>query len=109
MLKKKNSKQYIFSLRFGPEERSGNFPFAIDEQFKLAIAMTTTDFLFAINGRFFGSFKYRNYDVFEKMNGFKMYTKLGLQLEITSVDHVIMTKLNCREFEQYSRPEVDIM
>lgn len=97
-----------FFSRFGAEERDGVFPFTVNEQFKLAIGLSERAFLFAVNGRYFGAFKYRSHDVLDHMNGFRMFGKQGMQLEITSVDHIIMGTFDCDGFENYSRPECDI-
>lgn len=81
----------------------------IDEQFKLAIAMTSEAFLFAVNGRYFGNFKYRSPHVLDSMNGFRIFSMLGMQVEITSVDHIHMGLSDCTGFYEYSHPDVEIM
>uniref|UniRef100_A0A1L8DQD9 Galectin n=1 Tax=Nyssomyia neivai TaxID=330878 RepID=A0A1L8DQD9_9DIPT len=97
------------NLSFATEERDGDFPFVIDQQFKLAIAFTMDDFRFAVNGNYFGKFTYRSTNVLDHLNGFKISVGNGLQLEITGVDHMNMGIPNCDGFEAYSHPDVLIL
>ncbi|XP_059612519.1 32 kDa beta-galactoside-binding lectin lec-3 [Phlebotomus argentipes] len=97
------------SLTFFTEERDGEFPFAIEQQFKLAIAFTTEDFRFAVDGNYFGQFAYRSANVLDHLNGFKINVGNGLQLDITGVDHMNMGIPDCEGFEAYSHPDVAIM
>lgn len=97
-----------FSLRFGVEERSVGFPFVLEQQFKLAIALTPKEFRFAVDGVYFGSFAYRSEFGMNKMNGFKMGASFGMYLEITSVDHLQMDSNDCYGFEEYSEPDCDV-
>lgn len=92
------------------EERDGGFPFAIDQEFKLAIAMTHNEFKFAVNGRYFGSYTFKTGggSILEQINGFKTYSNKGLQLEISSVDHIHMGISDCDGFEEYSHPDLSI-
>lgn len=94
---------------FGVEERFGEFPFVLEQQFKLAIALTPKEFRFAVDGVFFSSFVYRSECGIDKLNGFKMGTSYGMYLEITSVDHLQMDTKDCEGFEDYSHPETDII
>ncbi|KAL9694866.1 hypothetical protein quinque_014151 [Culex quinquefasciatus] len=90
------------------EERSGGFPFVLDQQFKLAIALTESEFKFAVNGSVFESYAYRNANLLNVLNGFKVQCSNGMQLEITNVDHMNMGVPDCEGFESYSHPEVEI-
>lgn len=92
---------------FGFEEKFGSFPFALNQQFKLAIAMTPNEFRLAIDGEFFTSFIYRSSYGINKINGFKMATEDGMFLEVTSVDHFKLDSHECEHFEQYSHPDID--
>lgn len=94
--------------RFGVEERGDGFPFVLEQQFKLAIAMTPKEFLFAVDGVYFTSFTYRSEYGIDKLNGFKMGTTAGMYLEITSVDHLQMDSPDCDGFEEYSNPDAEI-
>lgn len=103
--------QKVFSFffhRFGVEDRSGGFPFALEQQFKLAIALTPKEFRFAVDGVYFGSFGYRSEFGINKMNGLKMSASFGMFLEITSVDHLQMDSNDCHGFEEYSEPDCDV-
>lgn len=91
------------------EERDGGFPFIIDQQFKLAIAFTETEFKFAVNGQLFGSFQYRSPNQLAVLNGFKTYCGNGMQLEVTGVDHMNMGFPDCEAFETYSDPDTQIL
>lgn len=96
------------NCRFGVEERGDGFPFTLEQQFKLAIAMTPKDFRFAVDGVYFTSFNHRSEHGIDKLNGFKMGTNFGMYLEITSVDHLQMDSADCDGFEEYSNPDADI-
>lgn len=97
-----------FAPSFGVEERSGSFPFVLEQQFKLAIALTPKEFRFAVDGVYFASFTYRSEYAISKMNGFKMSASFGMYLEITSVDHLQMDSSDCDGFEEYSDPDCDV-
>lgn len=90
------------------EERFGGFPFAIDQQFKLAIALSDKDFRFAIDGQFYSTFAFRPPTVLDKLNGFKISTSYGMFIEITSVDHLTLDSDDCDDFASYSNPDVII-
>ncbi|XP_058811288.1 32 kDa beta-galactoside-binding lectin lec-3-like isoform X2 [Topomyia yanbarensis] len=90
------------------EERLGGFPFVLDQQFKLAIALTENEFKFAVNGSVFESYVYRSANQLDTLNGFKIQCSNGMQLEVTSVDHMNMGVPDCEGFESYSHPEVEI-
>jgi len=93
------------SLNFGIDERHGSFPFALDEQFTLAIGITDSGFKFAINGVFFGRFGYRSENPLPIMNGFKISTGNGMHLAITKVDHVATDSNDCDGIEGLSHPD----
>lgn len=80
----------------------------MDQQFKLAIALTSNKFKFAINGVSFSSFNYRNQNQLDILNGFKIVNALGLHLEVTSVDHMNIGSNECDSFETYSHPDVQL-
>lgn len=99
----------FLNFSFGVEERFGGFPFVMEQQFKIAIALTPKEFRFAVDGVYFTSFPYRFGHGIDKLNGFKMGTNHGLYLEITSVDHLQMDSSDCDGFEEYSNPDSDIV
>ncbi|XP_055617698.1 32 kDa beta-galactoside-binding lectin lec-3 [Toxorhynchites rutilus septentrionalis] len=90
------------------EERSGGFPFVLDQQFKLAIGLTESEFKFSVNGSVFGAYAYRNVNQLNILNGFKVQCTNGMQLEVTNVDHINIGVPDCEGFESYSHPEVII-
>jgi Galactoside-binding lectin len=81
----------------------------MDQQFKLAIALTNNEFRFAVNGQIFTVFKYRSERLLDVMNGFKVSCGNGLQLEVTGVDHMNMGQPECEGFETYSDPEIHLL
>lgn len=97
------------SWTYSREERSGEFPFALGVQFKLAIAFTDNEFRFAVNGKRFGTFLYRSKNVLERLNGAKVIGSFGLNVEVTSVDHMDMANNECTDFEQFSHYDIQIM
>ncbi|XP_041764415.1 uncharacterized protein LOC121589509 [Anopheles merus] len=97
------------ALDFRQEERSGGFPFIIDQQFKLAIGLAEQEFRFAINGSRFETYAYRAPRQLDVLNGFRIECTGGLQLEVTAVDHYYSGVPSCAGFEEYSDPDVDIM
>uniref|UniRef100_A0A336LTS2 Galectin n=1 Tax=Culicoides sonorensis TaxID=179676 RepID=A0A336LTS2_CULSO len=95
-------------LSFREEETSGEFPFVFDQQFKLAIALSTTHFLIAIDGRRFCMYKYRTQNQFDSLNGFKIYCLDQLRLEVATVDHIYTGSPSCQEFETFSNPDLQL-
>lgn len=75
----------------------------------MAIALTETEFRFAVNGIKFPSFTYRHQDVLKQLNGLKLTGSFGMHVEVTGLDHVDMTTDDCNGFEQYSLPYTEIM
>lgn len=71
--------------------------------------MTPKEFRFAVDGIHFTSFIHRSDHGIDKVNGFKMGTSFGMYMEITSVDHVQMDSSDCEGFEDYCRPDVDVL
>ncbi|XP_058442756.1 32 kDa beta-galactoside-binding lectin [Malaya genurostris] len=90
------------------EDRKGGFPFVLDQQFKLAIALTESEFKFAVNGSYFEAYAYQDANQLDTLNGFKVQCSNGMQLEVTNVDHMNMGVPDCEGFESYSHPEVEI-
>lgn len=99
---------FLTIFRYGVEERFGGFPFVVDQQFKLAIALTEKEFRFAVDGEYFASFSYRTPNVLERLNGLKISTSYGMYMEVNSVDHTEMDTDDCYGFESYSHPNVGI-
>uniref|UniRef100_A0A182PG95 Galectin n=1 Tax=Anopheles epiroticus TaxID=199890 RepID=A0A182PG95_9DIPT len=97
------------ALDFRQEERSGGFPFIIDQQFKLAIGLAEQEFLFAVNGSRFETYGYKAPRQLDVLHGFRIECTGGLQLEVTAVDHYYSGVPNCAGFEEYSDPDVEIV
>ncbi|XP_053678506.1 32 kDa beta-galactoside-binding lectin lec-3-like isoform X1 [Anopheles nili] len=97
------------ALDFRQEERSGGFPFIIEQQFKLAILLAEKEFKFAINGRMFETYTYKTPRQLDVLNGFHIECVNGLQLEVTAVDHCYSDLPELARFEDLSRPDVDIV
>uniref|UniRef100_A0A182Q817 Galectin n=1 Tax=Anopheles farauti TaxID=69004 RepID=A0A182Q817_9DIPT len=97
------------ALDFRQEERSGGFPFIIDQQFKLAIGLAEQEFKFAVNGSRFETYTYKTHRQLDVLNGFRIECQNGLQLEVTAVDHYYSGLPDCAGFEEYSHPDVDII
>ncbi|XP_058064349.1 32 kDa beta-galactoside-binding lectin lec-3-like [Anopheles bellator] len=96
------------ALDFRQEERSGGFPFIIDQQFKLAIGFTEQEFKFAINGSHFEAYTYKTPRLLDVLNGFRIQCTNGLQLEVTAVDHHYSGTSDCTGYEQFSDPYADV-
>lgn len=94
---------------FGAEEKDGRFPFVHDQEFKIAFGFTEHEFLVAIDGSKFTSFKYRTTSVFNTTVGLKVTCLNGLKIHVTSLDHVLMGNSECKGFENYSRPDAEIL
>ncbi|XP_075165586.1 32 kDa beta-galactoside-binding lectin [Haematobia irritans] len=90
-------------FEFGQEERHGGFPFAFNQQFKMAIAFTEHEFLTAVDGYNFCSYTYRTPNILQKLVGFKIACTKGLHMHVTGVDHVQMGEPLCTGFEKYTR------
>ncbi|XP_013097256.1 32 kDa beta-galactoside-binding lectin isoform X2 [Stomoxys calcitrans] len=90
-------------FEFGQEERHGHFPFVFNQQFKLAIAFTESEFLTAVDGYNFCSYAYRTPNILQKLVGFKIACTKGLHMHVTGVDHVQTGNSLCRGFEELTR------
>ncbi|XP_063696480.1 uncharacterized protein LOC134827660 [Culicoides brevitarsis] len=95
-------------LVFREEESNGEFPFVFDQQFKMAIALSLTHFLVAIDGKRFCTYKYRTQNQFEALNGFKIFCLEQMRLEVASIDHIYTGSPTCAEFESFSNPDVEL-
>lgn len=94
---------------FGVEEKDGRFPFVHDQEFKIAFGFTELEFLVAIDGSKFTSFKYRTNNALNTTVGLKITCLSGLKIHVTSLDHVLMGNSECKGFENYSRPDAEIL
>lgn len=98
-----------FSRRYGVEERDGAFPFFIDEQFKLAIAIGTNEFKFAVNGQLFATFAYRSANLLERLNGMQIVAGNGMHMEVTGVDHMHTGDVECGDFQKFTDPGMNVL
>lgn len=91
---------FLFHCRWRKdEERYTNFPFTIDQQFKIAIGITDKYFKLAIDGLLHSNYQFRTENLLNILTGIKMETSNGLRLEITSVDFFDIGKPNCDDYE----------
>ncbi|ETN61127.1 galectin [Anopheles darlingi] len=97
------------ALDFRQEERTGGFPFIIDQQFTLAIGLAEQEFKFAINGSQFETYAYKAHRQLDTLNGFRVQCTNGLQLEVTAVDHYHSGSPDCAGYEEYSNPYADLL
>lgn len=89
------------------EEKTTSFPFALDQLFKLAIAVTDNCFVIAVNGDVLFSYSYRvNNSFLSNLSGIKVVTLNGMQLEVQGIDHLNMGTNDCEGFETYSDPDL---
>lgn len=84
------------------------FPFVFDQQFKLVIALSTTHFLIAVNGKQFCTYKYQTKEQLQVLNGFKLFCLEGIRLEVSSVDHIYTGNGSGQGFEKFSNPDVEL-
>lgn len=81
----------------------------LDQQFKLAVAVTDASFIVAVDGEILMNYTYRYPSSFlNKLTGIKITTQNGMQLEVQGVDHINMGIGDCEGFEQYSHPDVQL-
>lgn len=77
--------------------------------FKMAIAITETAFIVAVDGERVLAYAYRaSNSMLEALMGIKFQTGNGMQLEVQGIDHLNMGMTDCEGFETYSHPDVII-
>lgn len=80
-----------------------NNPFGIQKTFKLAIAITHSEFLVAANGQRITKMAFRD-DVkrlLGSMTGFELIGNSGMNVKVSSVDYLVLDG-NCTNFEKYT-------
>ncbi|KAG5671537.1 hypothetical protein PVAND_001730 [Polypedilum vanderplanki] len=79
------------------------YPFAIGQVFKIAIAITSTDFQIAVNGKkvAFMTFREHQKRLLGSLTGFQLLSNNGLNVLVQGVDHLLMDS-SCSGFERYS-------
>lgn len=89
------------------ETRSDTFPFALNQQFKIALAFTDSEFKVAVNGRFLMDFSLDHIDLedgeslWDILTGFHIKATSDMKLNISRVEHTVTDK-DCDGFESYS-------
>lgn len=80
-----------------------SFPFAIQEVFKLAIAITETEFLIAVNGTKILSMEFRDEirRLLGSMTGIEVISNNGMSIGIQGVDYMFI-RPECEGFERYT-------
>jgi len=89
---------------------SSEFPFILDEPFKVAVGLADKSFKVAVNGQLLMEFPMENIEleegqggVWDILTGFKVKVGLGLSLQITEVEHIqVGGDKECDGFEIYS-------
>jgi hypothetical protein len=90
------------------EERHA-FPFVAEQMFKMAIAITETSFVVAVDGERLFSYAFRYSNSFlDTLMGPKFQTGNGMTIEVQGIDHMNMGMSDCEGFETYSHPDVFI-
>lgn len=81
------------------------FPFIIGQRFKLAIGITSNDFVIAANGKYLVSMPYRDSveKIFNNMMGVDIVSSAGHKLEVHGVDFMATSDGQCKSIETYSR------
>jgi hypothetical protein len=103
----------LFFSWLADEYRHKTFPFELDKEFQLAIAMGPTCFKVAVDGRHLLTYDFKatrrqmpkaftgHHQIFEKLTGFKVFALQGMNLEVSFVDH-IQTKEELTHYEIFS-------
>lgn len=104
----------LFSFRWlKDEKRFTSFPFRLNKQFQLAIAMTSSCFKVAVDGKHLLSYDYRwtqqqlpsafsdYHPIFDVLTGFKIFAQNGLAINVSNVDH-FQLKEDCQLYENFS-------
>lgn len=107
---KRVSRSFVCSTAWGDAEtHSDAFPFALNQQFRIAFAFTDRgDLKIAVNGQPLMHFLLDHIELedgeslWNIMTGFQIKAALGLQLRVTNVEHVQAGSGGCDGFESYS-------
>lgn len=98
----------LFSESWGDSEvLSSEFPFDVNQQFKMALAFTDNEFKVAVNGGFLMSFPLASIELeegqslWEILTGFQIKSGLDLNVKVSRVQHEILNS-GCDGFEQLS-------
>lgn len=95
------------------EHRTSDFPFELDKVFQIAIAISSTSFMVAVDGNHFLTYEFKSiqqqlpkafcdvHPIFDKLTGIKVFALNGLSLQVSHVDH-IQLKDDCKFYEIFS-------
>lgn len=100
------------ALEWMKETRIKESPVKLDKEFSLVIAMTSTCFKVAIDGRHYVAYEYRmiqipkssfngHNQIFERLSGLKVIAEDGLKLQVLELDHTLL-KEDCDMYEVLS-------
>ncbi|CAO1414495.1 unnamed protein product [Diamesa serratosioi] len=101
-------------LEWLDEIRSNSFPFELNKKFRLVIAITESSFQMAVHGLHFLTYPFRSvqptikyafrnsHAYLDQLTGFKLFSLNGMEVTISSVDHIGMETMDCYGFENYS-------
>lgn len=97
------------ALEWRRDEERHPFPFAIDQMFKMALAITDKSINVAVDGERLFSYAYRySNSLLETLMGIKFGTANGTHIEVQGIDHLNMGSSDCEGFETYSHPDDQI-
>lgn len=82
-------------------EQDGGLPFTMDKEFKLTIGFAKTQFVIAVDGKKFCTYKYTSSKQLELLCAFHMKVKDGLMLNIGSVKHKHSASDECDGIEKF--------
>lgn len=107
---KRISRSSVYSTTWGDAEtHSDGFPFALNQPFRIAFAFTDRgDLKIAVNGQPLMHFLLDHIELedgeslWNIMTGFQIKAALGLNLQVTNVEHIQASSGGCDGFESYS-------
>jgi Galactoside-binding lectin len=107
---------FRFVFRWLSDEfRHKIFPFELNKEFQLAIAIGSSCFKVAVDGRHLLNYDFKivrkqmpkaftgHHHIFDKLTGFKMFALKGMKLHVSFVDH-IQAKSDLTFYEIFSNP-----
>lgn len=106
-----------YSYRWLTEQRFTDFPFVLEKEFIIAIAIASTCFKVAVNGKHLLIYSFKStqqqmpraftghHPIFDKLTGFKVVGLQGMKVAVNLVDH-ILTKDDCEMYEMFSSPKI---
>jgi hypothetical protein len=95
------------------ETRSTEFPFRLNKIFHLVIAMTSTSFKVAVDGKHLITFDLKmipvalpgafstHHPIYDRLTGFKVFALQGMKAFVSGVNHVLLEE-GCDSYESFS-------